>query len=192
MRLLLEVGGDHFQFQFNLLSTNKIISYRKQQQIRLESQRGPSKKKFFQCRYLSHSIKIPSHAQDQQHPHWTCAARLPGIHDVKIVSHTMGNGTASVAWSRGMYKPEKPTQGASARAGCPAPRRNPLPAVYSPEIKSFGPFPYTESYLLQRFWREGWICNKILQKLHGTNTVIGISSDLISVKLQATEIDFVP
>ena len=34
--------------------------------------------------------------------------------------------------------------------------------------------------------------NKTLQKLQGTNTVIGISSDLISVKLQATEIDFVP
>ena len=49
-----------------------------------------------------------------------------------------------------------------------------------------------KSYLPQRFWREGWICNKTLQKLQGTNTVIGISSDLISVKLSATEIDFVP
>ena len=70
-------------------------------------------------RYLSHSINIPSHAQDQQHPDWTCAARLPGIHDVNLVAHTMSNGTASIAWSCGMYKPEKPTQGASARAGCP-------------------------------------------------------------------------
>ena len=61
--------------------------------------------------------------------HGACAAGLPGIHDVNLVSHTMSNGTASVAWSRGMYKPEKPTQGASARAGCPAPRRNPLPAA---------------------------------------------------------------
>ena len=27
------------------------------------------------------------------------------------------------------------------------------------------------------FWREGWIANKTLQKLAGTNPVIGISSD---------------
>jgi hypothetical protein len=40
-----------------------------------------------------------------------------------------------------------------------------------------------ESYLLQRFWREGWICNKTLQKLGGTNPAIGISSDLFSAKL---------
>ena len=31
------------------------------------------------------------------------------------------------------------------------------------------------------------MCNKPLQKLHGTNPVIGISSDLFSVKLQPTE-----
>ena len=37
---------------------------------------------------------------------------------------------------------------------------------------------YTESYLLWRFRREGWIANKTLQKLAGTNPVIGISSDL--------------
>ena len=70
-------------------------------------------------RYVSHSIKIPSHAQEQEHQHGTYAARLPGIHDVNLVAHTMSNGTASIAWSCGMYKPEKPTQGASARAGCP-------------------------------------------------------------------------
>ena len=35
------VGGDHFQFQFNLLSTNKIISYRKQQQIPNSLQAAP-------------------------------------------------------------------------------------------------------------------------------------------------------
>ena len=70
-------------------------------------------------RYLSHSIKIPSHAQGHDDAHGTCAARLPGIHDVNLVAHTMSNGTASIAWSCGMYKPEKPTQGASARAGCP-------------------------------------------------------------------------
>ena len=37
---------------------------------------------------------------------------------------------------------------------------------------------YTESYLPQRFWREGWIANKTLQKLAGTNPGIRISSDL--------------
>ena len=37
---------------------------------------------------------------------------------------------------------------------------------------------FTESYLLQRFWREGWIFNLTIQKLIGTNTVIGISSGL--------------
>ena len=41
----------------------------------------------------------------------------------------------------------------------------------------------TESYLLWRFWREGWIPNKTLQKLGGTNPVIGISSDVTFVKL---------
>ena len=37
---------------------------------------------------------------------------------------------------------------------------------------------YTESYLPQRFWREGWIANNTLQKLAGTNPGIRISSDL--------------
>ena len=36
------------------------------------------------------------------------------------------------------------------------------------------------------------MCNKTLQKLHGTNAVIGFSSGLISVKLSATEISLVP
>ena len=49
-----------------------------------------------------------------------------------------------------------------------------------------------ESSLPQRIWREGWMCNKTLQKLHGTNAVIGFCSGLISVKLSATEIDLVP
>ena len=40
-------------------------------------------------RYLSHSIKIPSHAQDQEHQHGACAAELPGICDVNLVSHTL-------------------------------------------------------------------------------------------------------
>ena len=38
----------------------------------------------------------------------------------------------------------------------------------------------------------GSMRNKTLQKLRGTNAVIGFSSGLISVKLSATEIDFVP
>ena len=39
---------------------------------------------------------------------------------------------------------------------------------------------------------EGWISNKTLQKLEGTNTVIGISSALFSVKQFGIEVDFVP
>ena len=58
-------------------------------------------------------------------------------------------------------------------------------SIYSPPIRpsssvnppAFDPN-YTESYLLWRFRREGWIANKTLQKLAGTNPVIGISSDL--------------
>ena len=42
-------------------------------------------------RYLSHSITIPSHAQEQEHQHGTYAAGLPGICDVNLVSHTMGD-----------------------------------------------------------------------------------------------------
>ena len=80
-------------------------------------------------RYVSHSIKISSHAQEQEHQHGTYAAGLPGICNVNLVSHTMGDGILSVAWSRGVSKPEKPTQGAPARAECPVPARNPLPAA---------------------------------------------------------------
>ena len=58
----------------------------------------------------------------------------------------------------------------------------------------------TESYLPQRFWREGWISNKTLQQLAGTNPLIGISSDsfLYSCKpmklilYQATIGNFIP
>ena len=78
-------------------------------------------------RYLPHSITIPSHAQDLQHRHGTCATGLPGICGVNLVSDTMGDGISSSAWSRSTSKPEKPTQGAPARAECPAPRRNPSP-----------------------------------------------------------------
>ena len=53
-------------------------------------------------RYLSPTVKIPSHAQDQEHQHGTCAAELPGICNVNLVSHTMGDGISSVASSRGV------------------------------------------------------------------------------------------
>ena len=72
-------------------------------------------------RYVSHSIKIPSHAQDQEHQHGTYAAGLPGICDVNLVSHTMGDDILPVVWSRGTFTPEKPTQGAPASAECPTP-----------------------------------------------------------------------
>ena len=42
-------------------------------------------------RYLSDSITPPSHAQDQEHQHGACAAKLPGICDVNLVSHTLGD-----------------------------------------------------------------------------------------------------
>ena len=79
-------------------------------------------------RYLSHSFTIPSHAQDLEHRHGTCAAGLPGICDVNLVSDTMGDGISSSAWSRSTSKPEKPTQGAPARAGCPTPAAKSAPS----------------------------------------------------------------
>ena len=57
----------------------------------------------------------PMH-QDQEHQHGTCAAELPGICDVNLVSHTMGDGISPSAWSRGICKRENPTQGAPIRA----------------------------------------------------------------------------
>ena len=75
-------------------------------------------------RYLSPTVKIPSHAQDQEHQHGTCAAELPGIRDVNLVCDTMGDGTSlqsPSAWSRGIRKRENPTQGAPGRAQCPTP-----------------------------------------------------------------------
>ena len=70
---------------------------------------------------LSHSIKIPSHAQDQEHQHGACAAELPGICDVNFVSHTLGDGISLSVWSCSICKRKKPTQGAAARAECPTP-----------------------------------------------------------------------
>ena len=52
-------------------------------------------------------------AQDQEHQHGTCAAELPGICDVKLVCRTMDDDISVSARSRGISKPEIPTQGAS-------------------------------------------------------------------------------
>ena len=72
-------------------------------------------------RYLSHSFTIPSHAQGHNDAHGACAAGLPGICDVNLVSHTVGDEISPSARSRGICKPEKPTQGAPARAEYPTP-----------------------------------------------------------------------
>ena len=66
-------------------------------------------------RYLSDSITILPDAQGQNDAHGTCAAELPGICDVNLVSHTMGDGKSPSAWSRGICKRENPTQGAPVR-----------------------------------------------------------------------------
>ena len=65
-------------------------------------------------RYLSPSVKIPSHAQDQEHQLGTCTAGLPGICNVNLVSDTMGDDIPPSARTRGLSKPEKPTQDTSA------------------------------------------------------------------------------
>ena len=70
-------------------------------------------------RYLSHSIKILPDAQGHNDAHGACAAGLPGICNVNLVSHTVGDGIPPSARSRGLSKPEKPTQDTSARAECP-------------------------------------------------------------------------
>jgi hypothetical protein len=74
------------------------------------------------------SIKIPSHAQDQEHQNGTCAAGLPGICDVNLVCHTMDDDISTSARSRGISQPEIPTQGAPARAGCPSPAAKSAPS----------------------------------------------------------------
>ena len=76
-------------------------------------------------RYLSPTVKIPSHTQDQEHQHGTCAAELPGICNVNLVSDTMDDGIQPSAWSRGVSKPEKPTQGALPAQSALCLRRNP-------------------------------------------------------------------
>ena len=79
-------------------------------------------------RYLSHSITILPDAQGHNDAHGACAAGLPGICDVNLVSDTVGDGISSSAWSRGTSKPEKPTQGAPARAEYPTPAEKSAPS----------------------------------------------------------------
>ena len=80
-------------------------------------------------RYLSRSITIlPDDAQGHNHAHGACAAGLPGICDVNLVCHTMGDDISASARSRGISMPEKPTQGAPARAGCPTPAAKSAPS----------------------------------------------------------------
>ena len=63
-------------------------------------------------RYLSHSIKILPDALGHNDAHGACAAGLPGICNVNLVSDTMGDDTLPSARSRFLSKPEKPTQDA--------------------------------------------------------------------------------
>ena len=72
-------------------------------------------------RYLCPSVKIPSHTQNQEHQLGTCAAGLPGICNANLVSDTIDDGIPPSARTRGLSKPEKPTQDTSARAECPVP-----------------------------------------------------------------------
>ena len=69
-------------------------------------------------RYLSHSIKILPDALGHNDAHGACAAGLPGICNVNLVSDTMGDGIPPSARSRVVFKPEKPTQDTPARAVC--------------------------------------------------------------------------
>ena len=66
-------------------------------------------------RYLSHSINIPSNAQCPSMTIGMCTAGLPGIYNVNLASHTMGEGKSRSWWSRGVSKLKKPTQDAHAR-----------------------------------------------------------------------------
>ena len=66
-------------------------------------------------RYLSDSITPPSHAQDQEHQHGACAAELPGICDVNLVSHTLGDMYRQVCGRTASVSAKNPTQGAPAR-----------------------------------------------------------------------------
>ena len=79
-------------------------------------------------RDLSHSVKILPDAQGHNDGHGTRAAELPGICNVNLVSDSVGDGIPPSARSRGLSKPEKPTQGAPARADCPVPAAKSAPS----------------------------------------------------------------
>ena len=72
-------------------------------------------------RYLCFCNEISRDAFGLEHENGTFAAGLPGIHDVNLVTHTMGEGSSPRRWSRGPCKAEKPTQAAPARADCSDP-----------------------------------------------------------------------
>ena len=85
-------------------------------------------------RYLCFCNEFSRDAFGREHENGTFAAGLPGIHDVNLVIHTMGEGSSPRRWSRGPCKAEKPTQGAPARAQKPtqgAPARAHLPELVS-------------------------------------------------------------
>ena len=100
-------------------------------------------------RYLSHCITILPDAQGQNDSHAACAAELPGICDVNLVSHTMGDGISPSAWSRGICKRENPTQGAPARAQCPTPAAKSAPSAAG----GGGPKPLPTPMVL---WVQSW------------------------------------
>ena len=79
-------------------------------------------------RYLCFCNEISRDAFGLEHEIGTFAAGLPGIHDVNLVTHTMGEGISPRRWSRGPRKAEKPTQGAPARAQNPAPAAKMAPS----------------------------------------------------------------
>ena len=72
---------------------------------------------FFKISVSPHhnSTRCDQDAQGHNAAHGENATGLPGICDVKFVSHTMGDSITPSAWSRGISKPEKPTQGAPPR-----------------------------------------------------------------------------
>ena len=85
-------------------------------------------------RYLCFCNEISRDAFGLEHENGTFPAGLPGIHDVTLVTNTMGEGSSPRWWSRGPCKAEKPTQGAPARAQKPtqgAPARAHLPELVS-------------------------------------------------------------
>ena len=63
-------------------------------------------------RDLSHSITILRDAQGQNDAHGAYAAELPGICDVNLVSHTLGDGISPSVWSRSICKRENPAPNA--------------------------------------------------------------------------------